>query len=69
MANAVFEQADAVMLSGETSVGAYPVKCIEIMDRIATRIEESGVLDIRMVLSWIRCTPSWLKPVHYWRPM
>ena len=42
VSNAVFEQADAIMLSGETSVGKYPVKCIEIMDRIAARIERSG---------------------------
>jgi len=39
VANAVFEQADAVMLSGETSVGHYPVKCIEVLDRIARRME------------------------------
>ncbi len=42
VSNAVFEQADAIMLSGETSVGRYPVKCIEIMDRIARRVERSG---------------------------
>jgi len=42
VSNAVFEQADAIMLSGETSVGKYPIKCIEIMDRIARRIERSG---------------------------
>ncbi len=42
VSNAVFEQADAIMLSGETSVGKYPVKCIEIMDRIARRVERSG---------------------------
>lgn len=41
-ANAVFEQADAIMLSGETSIGKYPVKCVEMMNRIATRIERSG---------------------------
>lgn len=40
VANAVFEQADAVMLSGETSVGRYPVKCVEVLDRIARRIEQ-----------------------------
>lgn len=39
VANAVFEQADAVMMSGETSVGQYPVKCIENLDRIARRME------------------------------
>ena len=42
VANAVFEQADAIMLSGETSVGKYPVKCVEVFDRIACRIERSG---------------------------
>ncbi len=42
VANAVFEQADAIMLSGETTVGKYPVKCIEVFDRIAERIERSG---------------------------
>ena len=40
VANAVFEQADAVMLSGETSVGKFPVMCVEVMDRIARRMEE-----------------------------
>ncbi len=42
VANAVFEQADAIMLSGETTVGKYPVKCIEVFNRIAERIERSG---------------------------
>ena len=38
-ANAVFEKADAIMLSGETSVGKFPVLCVEILDRIARRAE------------------------------
>jgi pyruvate kinase len=42
VANAVFEQADAIMLSGETTVGKYPIKCVEVFDRIAARIERSG---------------------------
>ncbi|MFM7103549.1 MAG: pyruvate kinase, partial [Verrucomicrobiota bacterium] len=42
VAKAVFEQADAIMLSGETTVGRYPVACVEVMDRIARRIERSG---------------------------
>jgi pyruvate kinase len=42
VANAVFEQSDAIMLSGETTVGKYPLKCIEVFDRIAQRIERSG---------------------------
>ena len=42
VSNAVFEQADAIMLSGETTVGAYPIECVEILDRVAKRIELSG---------------------------
>jgi pyruvate kinase len=42
VANAVFEQADAIMLSGETTVGKYPVKCVEVMHKVAGRIERSG---------------------------
>jgi pyruvate kinase len=39
VANAVMEEADAIMLSGETSTGAYPVECVQVMDRIARRME------------------------------
>jgi pyruvate kinase len=42
VSNAVFEEADAIMLSGETTVGKYPLKCIEVFDRIARRVERSG---------------------------
>src|SRR5882672_10195344 len=42
VANAVFEQADAIMLSGETTVGKYPLECVEVLSRIAERIERSG---------------------------
>ena len=44
VANAVFEQADAIMLSGETSTGKYPVRCVEAFVKIACRIERSGGL-------------------------
>lgn len=39
VANAVYEEADCIMLSGETTVGKYPIKCVENMSRIATSIE------------------------------
>lgn len=42
VANAVFEETDAIMLSGESAVGQYPVKCVEVLDRIAQRTERSG---------------------------
>ncbi|MEZ5480872.1 MAG: pyruvate kinase [Porticoccaceae bacterium] len=41
VANAVYEEADAIMLSGETTIGKYPIKCVEMLDRIARSIESS----------------------------
>ncbi len=40
VANAVFEKADCVMLSGETTVGNYPLESIRVLDRISRRIED-----------------------------
>jgi pyruvate kinase len=45
VANAVYEQADAIMLSGETAAGKYPVRCVEVLDTIARRIEVTPGLD------------------------
>jgi pyruvate kinase len=48
VANAVHEQADAIMLSGETATGKYPVKCVQILDRIARRIEKENGLNFHL---------------------
>jgi pyruvate kinase len=45
VATAIYEQADAIMLSGETASGKYPVRCVEVMDGIAKRIEREPALD------------------------
>ena len=39
--NAVIEQVDCVMLSGETSVGKYPDRCVQVLDTVTRRIEET----------------------------
>src|SRR5271156_5547481 len=40
VATAVYEGADAVMLSAETAVGEYPIEAVTMMDRIAHRVQE-----------------------------
>jgi len=39
IANAVLEQADCIMLSGETTSGKYPLECVQTMQRIAKKME------------------------------
>ena len=46
VANAVLDGADAVMLSGETSVGAHPVTVVETMARIIASTEDHGIARI-----------------------
>jgi pyruvate kinase len=42
IATAVWSNADAIMLSGETTTGKYPLECVQFMKRVAGRIEGSA---------------------------
>ena len=48
-ANAIIDGADAVMLSGETSVGRYPIECVETMANIIEYSEEQGLEQIPVI--------------------
>ena len=43
VSNAILDGSDAVMLSGETAVGKYPVRAVDMMGRIACRTEKSDL--------------------------
>ena len=45
VANAIYEEVDAVMLSGETTIGKFPVRCIEQLVEIAEATESATGLD------------------------
>ncbi len=40
VSNAVLELADSVMLSGETTTGQHPIRCVEVMSKISTTTEQ-----------------------------
>jgi pyruvate kinase len=48
VANAIFDGTDAVMLSGETASGRYPIKAVQMMAKIAEQAENSPFLKVNL---------------------
>lgn len=56
VATAVFEGADAIMLSAESAAGAYPIEAVTMMDRVARAVE--GDPNYRGIIDAQRATPE-----------
>jgi pyruvate kinase len=52
VANAILDGTDAVMLSGETAVGEYPVRAVEMMNRIIREVEAHQIRSEGVKLPW-----------------
>lgn len=65
VANSVMDGADAVMLSGETSVGKYPVQVIETMTSILKSVENSPLIKVPQTPPSIRTKRFMTKSICY----
>ncbi len=65
VANSVMDGADAVMLSGETSVGEYPVQVIETMASILMSVEDSPLIKVPETPPSIRTNRFITKSICY----
>lgn len=65
VANSVMDGADAVMLSGETSVGAYPVQVIEKMTQIIEAVEDSPLITVPQNTPQVRTKRFITKSICY----
>ncbi|WP_062053641.1 pyruvate kinase [Aquimarina longa] len=65
VANSVMDGADAVMLSGETSVGKYPVQVIETMSKVIKSVEDSDLITVPQAPPHIRTNRFITKSICY----
>ncbi|GAB1858399.1 pyruvate kinase [Flavobacteriaceae bacterium MHTCC 0001] len=65
VANSVMDGADAVMLSGETSVGQYPVQVIKKMSDILKKVEDSPLIKVPQLPPHIRTNRYITKSICY----
>lgn len=65
VANSVMDGADAVMLSGETSVGNYPVEVIQTMSKIIKSVEDSPLIQVPQTPPVVRTKRYITKQICY----
>lgn len=65
VANSVMDGADAVMLSGETSIGKYPVQVVETMANIIKNVENSPLINVPQDPPYIRTKRYITKSICY----
>jgi len=58
VANAVFDGADAIMLSAESAVGQYPVEAIQMMDKIAFEVEHDPIYEAMLYATQTEPQPT-----------
>jgi pyruvate kinase len=58
VANAIYDGADAVMLSAESAAGRYPQEAVAMMDRIATSVERDPIYPARIHFTETRLEPT-----------
>ncbi len=65
VANSIMDGADAVMLSGETSVGKYPVEVVETITKIIKSVEDSPLITVPQIAPHIKTNRYITKSVCY----
>jgi pyruvate kinase len=65
VANAVYDSTSAIMLSGETSVGLYPVETVKVMSKIAVKAEQDTDYKKKFIDNYIRQSDNVTNAIGY----